>query len=124
LRGTFHRRGSFGAVGQLAAKMDAIPYVDTLVREYLLFRGFTQSLRAFDAERGTDRTSGFQADKVVELIFNVHIPKYEYDKLVALLDFLDSRWAYARSQNPPWLGATHTVCAALAQCGQQCKLAC
>jgi hypothetical protein len=30
--------------------MDALPYVDTLVKEYLAFRGFTASLAAFQAD--------------------------------------------------------------------------
>lgn len=30
--------------------MDAIPYVDTLVKEYLAFRGFTSTLAAFNAD--------------------------------------------------------------------------
>jgi hypothetical protein len=30
--------------------MDALPYVDTLVKEYLAFRGFTRALASFNAE--------------------------------------------------------------------------
>ena len=40
--------------------MNAIAPVDELVREYLLFRGFTATLRSFDAERKADRFKGFQ----------------------------------------------------------------
>jgi hypothetical protein len=40
--------------------MEALPYVDTLVKEYLLFRGFTASLQAFNVELAADRGCGFQ----------------------------------------------------------------
>eukprot|EP01136_Pigoraptor_vietnamica_P009508 Opistho-1_new@46114 len=50
--------------------MNAIGAVDELVREYLLFRGFTQTLRAFDAEAKVDREKGFQVEKIVEHIFS------------------------------------------------------
>jgi hypothetical protein len=41
-------------------KMNAIGPVDELVREYLLFRGFVSTLRAFDGEKKADRFKGFQ----------------------------------------------------------------
>ncbi len=42
----------------------ALPYVDSLVKEYLLFRGFTQTLQAFNTELSEDKGFGFQADQV------------------------------------------------------------
>ena len=38
--------------------MDALPYVDTLVKEYLAFRGFTSALAAFSAELVRRRAAG------------------------------------------------------------------
>jgi hypothetical protein len=46
----------------------ALPYVDSLVKEYLLFRGFTQTLQAFNAELAEDKGFGFQADQVCYFI--------------------------------------------------------
>ena len=40
--------------------MDTLPYVDTLIKEYLLFRGFTGALHAFNADIAADRGCGFQ----------------------------------------------------------------
>ena len=40
--------------------MDSLAYVDTLIKEYLLFRGFTVSLQAFNTELAADRGCGFQ----------------------------------------------------------------
>jgi len=36
--------------------MDAIPYLDELVKEYLLFRGYTNTFHVFNQERGADPT--------------------------------------------------------------------
>lgn len=48
--------------------MDSLPYVDTLIKEYLLFRGFTAALHAFNADLAADRGCGFQ----------VPSPRHEY----------------------------------------------
>lgn len=37
----------------------AVGALDEAVREYLLYRGFTQSLKSFDFERKDDRDKGF-----------------------------------------------------------------
>jgi predicted AAA+ superfamily ATPase len=42
------------------AVQNAIPHVDELVREYLVFRGFPKALAAFDSDKRTDRLKGFQ----------------------------------------------------------------
>lgn len=36
-----------------------IKYVDSLVQEYLLFRGFTTSIKVLDSEKKTDRLKGY-----------------------------------------------------------------
>lgn len=40
--------------------MAHLQYVDELVREYLLFRGFSNTLKTFDAELKTDKDKGFR----------------------------------------------------------------
>jgi hypothetical protein len=40
--------------------MDALPYVDSLIREYLLFRGFVSSLEAFSRDLDADPGCGLQ----------------------------------------------------------------
>lgn len=55
--------------------MAHIQYVDSLIREYMLFRGFAGSLKAFDGELKTDKDKGFRVDKIIEHIthaINVH----------------------------------------------------
>jgi hypothetical protein len=36
-----------------------IKYVDSLVQEYLLFRGFTACIKVLDAEKKNDRLKGY-----------------------------------------------------------------
>uniref|UniRef100_A0A6J0VK79 WD repeat-containing protein 91 n=1 Tax=Pogona vitticeps TaxID=103695 RepID=A0A6J0VK79_9SAUR len=59
---------------------------DELVREYLLFRGFTNTLKQLDAEIKADKEKGFRVDKIVDQLLQfVH----SYD-LAALRDY----WSY------------------------------
>lgn len=78
-----------------AKHMDAIPYVDSLIKEYLLFRGFTGSLRAFNKDLASDRGCGFQADQLCELIFRKLVPLDQASELMEVLDFLNTR-VYSR----------------------------
>lgn len=46
--------------GAGAAMAEAVERTDELVREYLLFRGFTYTLRQLDAEIKADKEKGFR----------------------------------------------------------------
>ncbi|XP_040159259.1 WD repeat-containing protein 91 [Anopheles arabiensis] len=48
--------------------MAHIQYVDGLIREYILFRGFSNTLKAFDNELKSDKDKSFRVDKVIEQI--------------------------------------------------------
>lgn len=67
--------------------MENMQYAEELVREYLVFRGFTNTLQAFENELSTDMGKSFQVDKIVDLIFSTYIPKFQIDKLVGLFTF-------------------------------------
>ncbi|XP_059458839.1 uncharacterized protein LOC132188411 [Corylus avellana] len=67
--------------------MENMQYAEELVREFLVFRGFTNTLQAFEGELGTDIGKGFQVDKILDLIFSVYVPKFQAEKLVGLLSF-------------------------------------
>ncbi|KAH9646740.1 WD repeat-containing protein 91-like protein [Citrus sinensis] len=62
-------------------------YAEELVREFLVFRGFTNTLQAFEKELSTDIGKGFQVDKILNLIFSVYITNFQAEKLVGLLSF-------------------------------------
>nr|XP_023924939.1 WD repeat-containing protein 91 homolog [Quercus suber] len=67
--------------------MENIQYAEELVREFLVFRGFTNTLQTFESELGTDIGKGFQVDKILDLIFSVYVPKFQAEKLIGLLSF-------------------------------------
>ncbi|GLC41268.1 WD repeat-containing protein 91 [Pleodorina starrii] len=71
--------------------MDSLPYVDTLFKEYLLFRGFTATLQSFGAELAADRCCGFQAEALCELIFGQLLPQCRTTQLMELLELLADR---------------------------------
>ena len=48
--------------------MSHVQYIDELVREYLLFRGFTATLKSFDNELKIDKDKGFR----VSLFININ----------------------------------------------------
>jgi WD repeat-containing protein 91 len=48
--------------------MAHIQFVDNLIREYMVFRGFGNALKAFDADLKTDKNKSFRVDKIIEQI--------------------------------------------------------
>ncbi|XP_059288160.1 LOW QUALITY PROTEIN: uncharacterized protein LOC132041466 [Lycium ferocissimum] len=67
--------------------MENMLYAEELVREFLVFRGFTNTLQAFVKELGTDIGKGFQVDKILDLIFSIYVPKFQAENLIELLRF-------------------------------------
>ena len=73
---------------QAAPSQTSVNFMDDLVKEYLLFRGFQSTLKSLEHELKSDKSNAaaFRADKCTDLILSyVHA----YD-LNALLDF----WSY------------------------------
>ena len=70
---------------------DEAAYVDSLLREYLLYRGFTGSLAAFDAERASLPPELDSADAVTDLLFGKHIPSLDVVGLTRTLALLRDR---------------------------------
>lgn len=50
--------------------MAHIQYVDALIREYILFRGFSNTLKSFDTELKTDKDKGFRVDKIIDQLMH------------------------------------------------------
>ncbi|MED6222622.1 hypothetical protein PIB30_066051 [Stylosanthes scabra] len=67
--------------------MENMQYAEELVREFLVFRGFTNTLQSYDSELRTDLGKGFHVDKILDLIFSLYVPKFQADRLVSLLSF-------------------------------------
>ncbi|KAL3322425.1 hypothetical protein AABB24_039836 [Solanum stoloniferum] len=70
--------------------MENMVFAEELVREFLVFRGFTNTLQAFVKELGTDIGKGFQVDKILDLIFSIYIPKFQAENLIQLLRFFNN----------------------------------
>lgn len=71
-----------------ADALDAIPFADELVREYLLFCGLTKTLATFEGERKHDRIKGYQVTKIIEQMFEL-IQSHNYADLSELWKLLD-----------------------------------
>ncbi|MCO5552646.1 hypothetical protein L7F22_049954 [Adiantum nelumboides] len=63
-------------------------YAEELIREFLLFRGFTNTLQSFEADLSSDHAQAFQVDQILALFFSLYIPRYEEEKMHSLLAFL------------------------------------
>ena len=53
--------------------MSHIQYVDELVKEYLLFRGFSQTLKAFDNDLKVEKEKGFRVNIVSKFVLKIKI---------------------------------------------------
>ncbi|KAK1392267.1 WD repeat-containing protein 91-like [Heracleum sosnowskyi] len=63
--------------------MDNMQYAEELVREYLVFRGFTSTLQTFEKELSTDIGKGFQCFSSFEAVLTTALAKLE----VSILKF-------------------------------------
>ncbi|XP_066586172.1 WD repeat-containing protein 91 [Prorops nasuta] len=77
--------------------MSHIQYVDELVKEYLLFRGFSQTLKAFDNDLKAEKEKGFRVDKIIDQLMQ-YIYNYDLTSLRELWGHLDLK-LFSRLEN-------------------------
>lgn len=70
--------------------MSHIQYVDELIREYLLYRGFSSTVKMFDSELKVDKDKSFRVDKIVDQLMQ-YIYAYDLTSLRELWSHLDQR---------------------------------
>lgn len=70
--------------------MAHVQYVDELVKEYLLFRGFASTVKSFDGELKIDKDKGFRVDKIVDQLMQF-INNYDLNSLREFWGHLDNR---------------------------------
>jgi len=70
--------------------MSPIQFLDDLIREYLLFRGFVNTLKLFDSDVKAEKDKGLRSDKVVEQILSM-ISAHDLQGLRDLWQHLNSR---------------------------------
>ncbi|XP_018423390.1 PREDICTED: WD repeat-containing protein 91 [Nanorana parkeri] len=68
----------------------AVERTDDLVREYLTFRGFTSTLKHFEADIKADREKGFRVDRIVEQLLQF-IQSYDLNGLLDYWGYLERR---------------------------------
>ncbi|XP_030624510.1 WD repeat-containing protein 91 [Chanos chanos] len=68
----------------------AVERTDDLVREYLIYRGFTSTLKHLDAEIKADKEKGFRVDKIIDQLHQF-IQNYDLNALKAYWGYLDRR---------------------------------
>ena len=61
---------------QQATGTTSVAQMDELVKEYLLFRGFSQTLKSFDHDLKIDKDRCFKADKITDQLLSY---VYSYD---------------------------------------------
>ncbi|KAL7751111.1 hypothetical protein RI367_003313 [Sorochytrium milnesiophthora] len=72
--------------------MDSIAYVDRIVREYLLFRGFVGAVRAFDSDATTaDRNVAYDADKITSMLLS-YAQSLDHAELTATWSYFDTQF--------------------------------
>jgi len=70
--------------------MEMLPYVDGLIKEYFLFRGFSNAYNAFEAESDSDKAKAFNVEEIAALILDTLVPKFQCKRLISLCEFLKS----------------------------------
>lgn len=68
-----------------------IKTADMICAEYLLYRGYTQSLAALTKEMEKDRLKQFDSVKIVDSIYH-HLHNYEIEQYIILWDLLAKRF--------------------------------
>ncbi|KAG0256747.1 WD repeat-containing protein 91 [Mortierella polycephala] len=71
--------------------MNSVQHIDELVKEYLLFRGYTNTYKAFEADSKSDKDKGFQAEKIIEELFG-SIASMDLNGLLEQWRYLDIRY--------------------------------
>ncbi|XP_049862050.1 WD repeat-containing protein 91 [Schistocerca gregaria] len=70
--------------------MSHVQYLDELIREYLVFRGFSSTLKAFDSDLKIEKDKGFRVDRIVEQLAQ-YISAYDLLALRELWQHLDQK---------------------------------
>ncbi|KAI8349228.1 WD40-repeat-containing domain protein [Choanephora cucurbitarum] len=76
---------------QRMSDANSLHQVDELIKEYLLFRGFTNTFRAFESEIKIDKDKGFQVDKMMDELLGA-VANGDIQALIDYYRYLDLRF--------------------------------
>lgn len=69
--------------------MAHVQYMDELIKEYLTYRGFSVTVKAFESELKSDKEKAFRVDKIIEQFLH-YINTYDLNSLRELWNHLDN----------------------------------
>lgn len=69
----------------------SISYMDELVKEYLLFRGFNSTLKSYEHDLKQDKDKSFKADKVTDMLLSF-VHSYDLNGLLEFWSYLDFKY--------------------------------
>lgn len=69
--------------------MAHVQFMDEMIKEYLVFRGFGTTIKAFDVDLKTDKEKSFRVDKIVDQLVQF-VNVYDLNSLRDLWNHLDS----------------------------------
>ena len=69
----------------------SIAFMDELIKEYLLFRGFNATIKSFEHDLKQDKDRSFRADKITDQIF-AYIHAYDLNGLLDYWSYLDHKF--------------------------------
>eukprot|EP00946_MAST-07B_sp_MAST-7B-sp1_P002695 g2695.t1 len=76
---------------EAAFRFEDLPPLDALIKEYLLWRGFTQCFRTFEAARQNDRLQFFNVQRIVDQLFS-YTSAFDFASMQSLWNFLSARF--------------------------------
>lgn len=69
----------------------AVPMLDDVIKEYLVFRGFSNTLKSFESDLKADKDKSFRVDKIVDQLYQ-YILSYDITSLRDYWDYLNDRF--------------------------------
>ncbi|XP_020630287.1 WD repeat-containing protein 91-like isoform X2 [Orbicella faveolata] len=69
----------------------AIPMLDDVIKEYLVFRAFSNTLKSFESDLKADKDKSFRVDKIVDQLYQ-YILSYDIVGLRDFWDYLNDRF--------------------------------
>lgn len=60
--------------------MAHVQYLDEIIKEYLLYRGFSSTVKSFETELKADKDKGFRVDKIIDQLIQ-YVNAYDLTSL-------------------------------------------
>ncbi|RNA31622.1 WD repeat-containing 91 [Brachionus plicatilis] len=78
-------------VSNISTGTTSINYMDELVKEYLIYRGFNSSIKSFDSDLKQDKDRSFKPDKITDQLLS-YIYSFDLSGLIDYWNYLDQKY--------------------------------